>query len=77
MIKEKNKIVKINKIFYCNNGYEVLIDIFKNLYNKKLISDIIEIKREKEFEKDKEVIAYQLLINKEFLKTKYSSINKN
>ena len=71
-IKKKN-----NEILSYNNENKVLINLFRNLYDKKLISDIIQIKRAAQNEKDKDVIAYKLVINKGFLGSQYSSINNS
>ena len=47
---EKNKKYKINEIISDNKNKKlnILFDIIRNLYNKKLISDIVPIKKEKE-----------------------------
>ena len=73
-IKEKNDITRFNNIFKILKEYKRgdLIDIFQNLYKKKLISDIIPIKKD-----NNHIIGYQLLISKEFLQKNNSIINKN
>ena len=63
-ITEKNEKKKITEIISGNKNKKLnyLFDVFKNLYNKKLISDIIPIKKYED-----KFLAYQLICKKKIL----------
>jgi len=64
---EKNEKLKITEIISGNKNKKLnsLFDVFKNLYNKKLISDIIPINKE-----DEEFLAYQLICKRKNIPSK-------
>ncbi len=59
--------MNISKIISGNKSKKLnpLFDVFKNLYNKKLISDIIPINKEEE-----KFLAYQLICKRKILPSK-------
>lgn len=64
---DKNKELKMNEFISNNKNKKLdkLFDIFKNLSEKKLISDIVPIKKEEE-----KYLAYQLICKSKFLSSK-------
>ena len=64
---EKNEKLKITEIISGNKNKKLnsLFDVFKNLYNKKLISDIIPINKE-----DEKFLAYQLICKRKNIASK-------
>ena len=64
---DKNKELKMNEFISNNKNKKLdeLFDIFRNLSKKKLISDIVPIKKEEE-----KYLAYQLICKSKFLSSK-------